>query len=69
MSNGFSLIVLCYFGLFLAKSNGQAFNDYDVICFNDEELKKLLSKLSTNETILYHSQDDDDIYVGKNITN
>ena len=44
-------------------------NDYDVICFNDEELKKLLSKLSTNETILYHSQDDDDIYVGRNITN
>ena len=44
-------------------------NDYDVICYNDEELKHLLNKLSTNETILYHSQDDDDIYVGKNLTN
>ena len=44
-------------------------NEYDVICYNDEELKLLLSKLNVYESILYHSQDDDDIYVGKNLTN
>lgn len=43
-------------------------NDYNIICYNDQELQTLLTKIKDNEKIIYHSQDDDDIYVGKNIT-
>jgi hypothetical protein len=43
--------------------------DYNIICYNDQELQTLLTKIKDNEKIIYHSQDDDDIYVGKNTTN
>ena len=63
MSNGFSLIVLCYFGLFLAKSNGQAFNDYDNFPhdYSKAKLKDpmslLLDKVSDGKVDLVESND------------
>ena len=63
MSNGFSLIVLCCFGLFLAKSNGQAFNDYDNFPhdYSNAKLKDpmslLLDKVSDGKVDLVESND------------
>jgi hypothetical protein len=37
--------------------------EYDVICDNDEEFKKIITNLKDTDEIIYHSQDDDDIYV------
>ena len=42
--------------------------EYNVICYNDSELQALLPRIKNNENILFHSQDDDDIYVGGNVT-
>tara|TARA_A100001201_G_C4079007_1_gene198321 strand:+ start:553 stop:1404 length:852 start_codon:yes stop_codon:yes gene_type:complete len=38
-------------------------NEYDIICYNDEEFLNTLNKLNNNEVIAVHSQDDDDIYL------
>ena len=38
-------------------------NEYDIICYNDEEFLNTLNKLNDNEVIAVHSQDDDDIYL------
>jgi len=39
-------------------------NEYDIICYNDEEFKQTLSEINDNDIIGIHSQDDDDIYLG-----
>ena len=38
--------------------------EYDIICYNDEELKDILRQLKDSDIITIHSQDDDDIYIG-----
>jgi len=39
-------------------------NEFDIICYNDEEFKRTLSEINDNDIIGIHSQDDDDIYLG-----
>ena len=39
-------------------------NEFDIICYNDKDLKKTLGELSDSEIIGIHCQDDDDLYLG-----
>ena len=43
--------------------------EYDIICYNDEELQNTLKQINDKEIISFHSQDDDDIYLGCDIHN
>lgn len=43
--------------------------EYDIICYNDEDLQDTLKQIKDNETISFHSQDDDDIYLGCDVHN
>ena len=43
-------------------------NEYDIICYNDEEFKQTLSKINDNDIIGIHCQDDDDLYLGSTLS-
>ena len=43
--------------------------EYDIICYNNEELQDVLKQIKDDDVISFHSQDDDDIHLGCTVHN